>query len=66
MDGIVEAVKDTADLNDAFEKISTIKPIWDSKIYAWQKITAKAKDIGAVFDKTKKSFIKAPPARKAS
>jgi hypothetical protein len=66
IDGIVKAVKDIASLNEAFEKISGIKPIWDSKIYAWQKITAKAKEIGAAYDKAKKSFNVVPPARKAS
>ena len=64
VDSIVEAVKDTASLNDALKKVSDFKPIWDSKIYAWQKITAKAKEIGATFDKTKKCFE--APVRRAS
>jgi phage nucleotide-binding protein len=34
IDGIVEAVKDTASLNDALEKVSDFKTIWDSKLYA--------------------------------
>jgi len=56
IDKTVNAAKDAASLNEAFEKISGIKPIWDSKIYAWNKITAKAKELGATFDKGKKCF----------
>jgi hypothetical protein len=66
IDALVKDVKDTAGLNEAFEKISGFKPIWDSKLYAWQKITAKAKEIGATFDKTKKCFNASAPDRKAS
>jgi hypothetical protein len=64
IDSFVDAVKDTSSLNDAFEKVSGLKPIWDSKLYAWQKITAKAKEIGATFDKAKRCFK--APARRAS
>jgi len=56
IDKTVKAAKDIPGLNEAFEKISGIKPIWDSKIYAWQKISARAKELKAVFDKGKKCF----------
>ena len=57
IDGLVKAAKDTDSLNNAMNEISGFKHIWDSKLYAWQKISAKASEIGATYDKPKKSFV---------
>jgi hypothetical protein len=53
---IISSVKDTASLNEAYGKITALPHIWDSKLYAWSKITEAAKPHGAAWDKAVKQF----------
>jgi hypothetical protein len=57
IDGLINAVKDIAALNEAYEKLAALEHIWDSKLYAWSKITEAAKALHAVWDKETKRFI---------
>ena len=56
VDMLVEAAIDANDINSAYKEISGLAHIWDSKIYAWHKISGKAKELGMHFNKAKNSF----------
>jgi hypothetical protein len=57
IDGIISGVKDIEALNGAYEKLSALDHIWDSKLYAKSKISETAKALCAVWDKETKRFI---------
>jgi hypothetical protein len=56
IDAIVSAAKDPAALNDAYEKLAALKQIWDSKFYAWSKISEAAKALNATWNRAEKRF----------
>jgi hypothetical protein len=56
IDGLINAAKDIAAFNEAYEELAGLDHIWDSKLYAWSKITEAAKTINALWNKEKKCF----------
>jgi hypothetical protein len=56
IDGFVSSVKDIPTINEAYGKITGLSHVWDSKIYAWSKISEVAKAINATWDKVAKQF----------
>jgi hypothetical protein len=68
---IVSAAHDVPAINEACGMLAGLNHIWDSKIYAWSKITAAAEALGAIWDKAAKRFIvpaaaKSPPEKPTS
>jgi hypothetical protein len=57
IDGIVSSAKDITAINEAYKKMTSLPHIWDSKIYAWSKISETAKAINAKWDKAAKQFV---------
>ncbi|MDR0388437.1 MAG: ATP-binding protein, partial [Spirochaetaceae bacterium] len=51
IDGLIDAAKDIAALNEAYGKIAALGHIWDSKLYAWSKVRKAAGALNAVWDK---------------
>jgi hypothetical protein len=63
INSIVSAAGNVAAINEALGKVSTLNHIWDSRIYAWSKLSAAAEALGASWDKAAKRFAgsAAPP-----
>jgi hypothetical protein len=57
INNIVSAAEDIPAINEVVGKLTNLNHIWDSKIYAWSKISEAAKALGAVWDKAAKRFI---------
>jgi hypothetical protein len=57
IDDLINAAKDIEALNEAYEKLTTMEHIWDSKMYARSKINEAAKTINAVWDKAAKRLV---------
>jgi hypothetical protein len=63
IDSIVAAAGDVDAINGAYGKLAALNHIWDSKIYAWSKISEAAAAFGAVWDKAARRFmVSAAPA----
>jgi hypothetical protein len=57
IDGIISGIQDIETLNGAYEKLTALETVWDSKLYAKSKITEAAKALSAKWDKTANRFI---------
>jgi hypothetical protein len=57
IDAMVNAARDVAGVNEAYEKLAALDHIWDSKIYARSKISETAKAAGAKWDKAANRFV---------
>jgi hypothetical protein len=57
IDTIVNTAKDITAINQAYGKLATLNHIWDSKLYAWSKISETAKALNGTWDKASKRFI---------
>jgi hypothetical protein len=68
IDGIISGVKDIESLNGAYEKLTALETVWDSKLYAKSKISETAKALNAKWDKPANRFISiaAPKAENAT
>jgi hypothetical protein len=56
IDNIVNAAKDIIAINEAYGKLAALNHIWDSKPYAWAKISEAAKALNGAWDKAAKQF----------
>jgi hypothetical protein len=57
IDNIVNAAEDITAVNEAYGKLAALNHIWDSKLYAWSKVSEAAKALNGTWDKAAKRFI---------